>query len=137
MESTTASAASKKRKISHDDDEDDEEEKMEKFYALIKSIREARDHLIMNNISSSAEVHNKEAADHLMSKTKKQKLEDQEKKVLVWKPSFQRGDFMEEADQLKKPPVMSFPSTSSQSKEGTDNNKEQDVKEELDLSLSL
>ncbi|XWS46515.1 hypothetical protein CRYUN_Cryun14cG0073600 [Craigia yunnanensis] len=120
----SASSASKKRKISHDDD--DEEEKMEKFYALIKSIREARDRLIMN----------KEAADH-QSKTKKQKLEEDQKQVVVWKPSFEREDFMEEADQVKKPPVMSFASSSSQSKEGSDNNQKQEVKEELDLSLSL
>ncbi|XWS31872.1 hypothetical protein CRYUN_Cryun23aG0112900 [Craigia yunnanensis] len=127
----SASFASKKRKISHDDDEDDEEEKMEKFYALIKSIREARDRLIMNN--SSAEIVNKEVAEQ--SKTKKPKLEE-EKQVLVWKPSFQREDFIEEADQLKKPP-MSFAST-SQTKEGTDNyDQKEEVKEVLDLTLSL
>ena len=122
----SASFATKKRKIYHEDDGDDEEEEMEKFYALIKSIREARDRLIMNN--SSVEIVSKEAAEQ--SKTKKRKLEE-EKQVVVWKPSFQREDFMEETDQLKKPP-MSFAST-SQIKEGTDN----DQKEELDLTLSL
>ncbi|XWS76697.1 hypothetical protein CRYUN_Cryun01aG0200000 [Craigia yunnanensis] len=126
----SASFPTKKRKISHDDDEDEEEEEMEKFYALIKSIREARDRLIMNN--SSAEIVSKEAAEQ--SKTDKRKLEE-EKQVVVWKPSFQREDFMEETDQLKKPP-MSFAST-SQTKEGTDNDQKEEVKEELDLTLSL
>ena len=127
----SSSFAGKKRKISHDDDEDDEEEKMEKFYALIKSIREARDRLIMNN--SSAEIVNKEVAEQ--SKTKKPKLEEV-KQIVVWKPSFQREDFMEEADQLKKP-LMSFAST-SQTKEGTDNyDQKEEVKEGLDLDLTL
>ncbi|XP_022759655.1 uncharacterized protein LOC111306018 [Durio zibethinus] len=127
----SAGPASKKREISHDDD--DEEENMEKFYALVKSIREARDHLIMNN--SSAEIANNEAAGR-QSITKKRKLEE-EKQVVVWQPSFQREDFMEEADQLKKPPAVSFAST-SQSKEGTDiNDPKEKVKEGLDLTLSL
>ncbi|XVF32952.1 hypothetical protein REPUB_Repub17cG0127200 [Reevesia pubescens] len=127
----SVSSASKKRKISHDDDdEEDEEEKMEKFYALIKSIREARDRLIMTN---------REAADQ-QSKMKKRKLEVEEenKQVVVWKPSFQIEDFLGEADdQLKKVPPMSFASTSSKTIEETDNDQKEEVKEELDLTLSL
>ncbi|KAJ6675046.1 PROTEIN NEGATIVE REGULATOR OF RESISTANCE [Salix viminalis] len=39
--------ASKKRKLFHDDlDEENEEEKIEKFFALINGIREARDRLM-------------------------------------------------------------------------------------------
>ncbi|XVE73500.1 hypothetical protein DITRI_Ditri11bG0123000 [Diplodiscus trichospermus] len=124
-----ASLPTKKRKVSHDDDEDDEEEKMEKFYALIKSIREARERLIINN---STELVNKEYAEQ--SETKKRKLEE-EKKVAVWKPSFQREDFMEETDKLKKPPA-SLAGT-SQTKERTHNDQKEEVKEELDLTLSL
>lgn len=40
------SCSSKKRKLCHgDEEEDSDEEKMEKFFALVKSIREARDRL--------------------------------------------------------------------------------------------
>ncbi|EOX95381.1 hypothetical protein QUC31_005008 [Theobroma cacao] len=115
-------SASKKRKICRDDDddEDDEKETMEKFYALVKSIREARDRLMINN-SEAAET-----------RSKKRKLEEV-KQVVVWKPSFQHEDFMEEA-QLRKPPVRV--ASTSRSKEGTDDQKEE-VKEGLDLSLSL
>ncbi|XVF22027.1 hypothetical protein REPUB_Repub12eG0139000 [Reevesia pubescens] len=130
----SASSASKKRKISHDDDdEDDEEEKMEKFYALIKSIREARDGLIMNK--TSAQVVNKEVADH--QSERKRKLEE-EKQVGVRKPSFQREDFLEDSEQLKKPPALkqSFAST-SQTEEGANNDHKEEVKQGLDLTLSL
>ena len=65
-------------------------------FASRKSIYEARDRLIMNN--SLAKIVNKEVAKQ--SKTKKPKLEE-EKQVAVWKPSFQREDFMEEIHQLE------------------------------------
>ncbi|KAK8269304.1 hypothetical protein V6Z11_D11G119300 [Gossypium hirsutum] len=119
------SSASKKRKISRDDDEE-EEENMEKFYALIKSIREARDRLIINNPSSA-------------ENTKKRKLLEEEKQVVAWNPSFQREDFMEEADKLKKlPPNPTSIGSTSQSKQGgDDNDQKEEVKDELDLNLSL
>ena len=60
---------------------------MEKFYALVTSIREVSDRSIMN--SSSVEIVNKEVAEQ--SKTKRPKFE-KEKPVVVWKPSFQRED---------------------------------------------
>lgn len=137
----SASFASKKRKVfdaADDDDDhvdDDEEEKMEKFYALVNTIREARERFININ--------------------KKSKIDDHEKKdVVVWKPSFQREDFMEVADhhlQLKKMikpsnPMMSCfatPTTSQNKLEGTNNidQKEEVINNEkgldLDLTLSL
>ncbi|KAK8326470.1 hypothetical protein V6Z11_A11G117800 [Gossypium hirsutum] len=119
------SSASKKRNISRDDDEE-EEENMEKFYALIKSIREARDRWIINNPSSA-------------ENTKKRKLLEEEKKVVAWNPSFQREDFMGEADKLKKlPPNLTSIGSTSQSKQGgDDNDQKEEVKDELDLNLSL
>ncbi|KAG8477588.1 hypothetical protein CXB51_030348 [Gossypium anomalum] len=124
------SSASKKRKISGDDDEE-EEENMEKFYSLIKSIREARDRLIINNPSSAENVNKSGAADD-QRETKKRKL-------LAWNPSFQREDFMEEADKLKKlPPNPTSIGSTSQSKQGgDDNDQKEEVKDELDLNLSL
>ncbi|KAK8711461.1 hypothetical protein V6N13_146743 [Hibiscus sabdariffa] len=128
MKSSTSATASKKRKMSHaDDDEDDEN--MEKFFALIKNIREARDRLITNNISASAaaEIVQKDAADD-RSETKKRKLEgdkeNQEAVALKLNPSFGREDFKDEADNKPKGAPMSFAGTSQS-------------KEELDLNLSL
>ncbi|KAB2056621.1 hypothetical protein E1A91_A11G118500v1 [Gossypium mustelinum] len=131
------SSASKKRNISRDDDEE-EEENMEKFYALIKSIREARDRLIINNPSSAENVNKSGAADD-QRETKKRKLLEEEKKVVAWNPSFQREDFMGEADKLKKlPPNLTSIGSTSQSKQGgDDNDQKEEVKDELDLNLSL
>ncbi|MBA0686074.1 hypothetical protein Goari_013695 [Gossypium aridum] len=132
------SSASKKRKISRDDDEEEEEENMEKFYALIKSIREARDRLIINNPSSAENVNKGGAADD-QRETKKRKLLEEEKQVVAWNPSFQREDFMEEADKLKKlPPNPTSIGSTSQSKQGgDDNDQKEEVKDELNLNLSL
>ncbi|MBA0715109.1 hypothetical protein Golax_014031 [Gossypium laxum] len=133
----TRSSASKKRKISRDDDEE-EEENMEKFYALINSIREARDRLIINNPSSAENVNKGGAADD-QRETKKRKLLEEDKQVVAWNPSFQSEDFMEEADKLKKlPPNPTSIGSTSQSKQGgDDNDQKEEVKDELDLNLSL
>ncbi|GMI75995.1 hypothetical protein HRI_001268800 [Hibiscus trionum] len=72
----SGSFESKKRKICHEHDDEDDEEKMEKFYAIINTIREARDRFIINN-------------------NKKPKVEEEGKHVAVWKPSFQPQDFMQ------------------------------------------
>ncbi|KAK8521892.1 hypothetical protein V6N13_021964 [Hibiscus sabdariffa] len=93
---------------------------MEKFYALINSIREARDRFIINN------------------KKKKRKLEEGNGGVAAWKPSFQREDFMEEADQLKKPSMrLATPCQSQAKEEESGKVLKEEVKECLDLTLSL
>ncbi|CAK7348490.1 unnamed protein product [Dovyalis caffra] len=122
--------ASKKRKLCHDDlDEENEEEKMEKFFALIKSIREARDRMM--NGSDPALKLEKDTTN------RKRKLEGEQKQVTVWKPSFQREDFMEETEKLRDPPaaVVSTFADSSQGKEVIPEKDEH--KESLDLNLSL
>ncbi|XP_030948791.1 uncharacterized protein LOC115972601 [Quercus lobata] len=114
--------ASKKRKICPDDPEeeedDDDEQKIEKFFALIKNIREARFRL-MNGSDVMEGVENKR---------KKKKVEEENKQVEVWKLSFEREDFMEDEAQLKT--VVG----SSPRQEGS---KKEEDKEELDLGLSL
>ncbi|KAF5733446.1 hypothetical protein HS088_TW17G00990 [Tripterygium wilfordii] len=88
-----SSSSSKKRKIIHQDHDDnsniDDEEKMEKFFALIKSIRDAR-HCLTNSSDDAADGG-----------------DDGKKREAVWKPSFQREDFMDEAAREFKddPPV--------------------------------
>ena len=127
MEGATSS---KKRKICHDDEveEEDEDQKIDKFFALIKSIREAREHLINSS--------NKIA---LNGQRKKSNVAEEEKKqIAVWKPSFQHEDFLEEgvASEFKKPPV-TVTLVGSSRREGGDDDRKGNDKESLDLRLSL
>lgn len=125
-------SASKKRKITHagaahDDEEEleDDEQKIEKFFALIKNLREARDRLMINGGSNAFN-----GTDQKRQQTH-----------AVWKPSFQREDFMEEAaPPLKNPPVTAalVDSSDDQSQRGGANYKEnENITEGLDLRLSL
>ncbi|KAJ9187920.1 hypothetical protein P3X46_003331 [Hevea brasiliensis] len=114
-----------KRKLSiHDDqdDEDNEEVKIEKFFALIRSIREARDRLI-------------NGSDYLKQETdsnkKKRKLEEENVQVAVWKPCFQPEDFMEESEARNPRAAMVDTSKRNEVPE------KEEAKEELDLRLSL
>lgn len=123
--------ASKKRKLFSDDlDEENEEEKIERFFALIKGIREARDRLM--NVSDPA------LKPEIDGKNKKRKLEEEMKQVTVWKPLFQREDFMAETEKLKDLIPAAAVSTSlvdsSQRKEAVKNDEN---KASLDLNLSL
>jgi hypothetical protein len=122
MEGAAAAAAlagGKKRKICiEDEQEDDDEQKIEQFFAIIRNIREARERL--KNDSDA--------------KKKKQKVVVEEgimKQIQVWKPTFERGDFVEEEAQFK--------SIVGSSQEGDDqgSKKDHEDKEELDLKLSL
>ncbi|KAG2697767.1 hypothetical protein I3760_07G120800 [Carya illinoinensis] len=119
--------ASKKRKIYHDHEDEDEEQKIEKFFALIENIREARDRLVLNGsnafISGTEKKKNQiikvKAADH--------------KQVAVWKPSFQREDFMERAPLFNCPPHVTFLGSAQRKEEA-----QKEITEEgLDLTLSL
>ena len=109
--------------MSEEEEEEEEEEKIEKFYTLIKSIREARDRLIKGpDCDRKIDPHKEEI----------------NKEVQVWKPSFQREDFMEldaNHDQL-----VTIKSPLDQKVLGSNPQKEEEViKEalELDLTLSL
>ncbi|XP_062084200.1 uncharacterized protein LOC133790549 [Humulus lupulus] len=89
---------SKKRKLSHvvaenynnnnndDDDGNEEEQKIEKFYALIRSMREARDRLIKGPTSSDDQA---TRTDHHLLQAENMKPNSQS-----WKPSFEREDFI-------------------------------------------
>ncbi|KAB5527334.1 hypothetical protein DKX38_021181 [Salix brachista] len=127
LPATSMDGASKKRKLFHDDL--DEEEKIEKFFALINGIREARDRL-MNapDLALKLEMDT--------SNGNKRKLEEKKKQFTVWKPSFQREDFMEETEILRNPPAAAASALvdSPQRKEVTEKD---DRRESLDLNLSL
>lgn len=130
------SVISRKRKRSCHviyDEKEDEEEKIDKFYSLIKSIREARDRLInMKGSSDHDHVFNKELINIPINKEPKQ--------IQVWKPSFQREDFMEDdhdhADKFMiKTPLLMVPTSSSPTLEASAQKEE--IREGLDLKLSL
>lgn len=139
----------KKRKFSHaaavdhnhDDDEDDEEKKIDKFFALISRIREARDllidkygaagtgleisenfNLVNNKIKKSKQIQNKEEH-HLMPAP-----------VEAWKPLFQLEDFMDEHLLHFKFPPTTFPIFSSPN---VPPETDESAREGLDLRLSL
>lgn len=115
MEGAAAAAGGKKRKICIEDE--DEEQKIEQFFAIIRNIREARERL-KNDFDA---------------KKKKQKVvvEEEMKLIQVWKPAFERGDFMEEEARFK-----SIVGSSQEGDEGS-KKEDQEEKEELDLNLSL
>lgn len=118
---------SKKRKLGYDSKEyEDEvdEEQMQQFYTLIRTFREARDHMMHR-----ADVSNNTANNE---KDKQRKLLEEDRTCAVWKPKFKMEDFMEEA-QLINPAVKL--AESSQIKEVTE--KEDIHGESLDLKLSL
>lgn len=136
--------ASKKRKYCFLDDDDNDleeendEQKMEKFFALIRNIREARDQLVRSNSIHGSDY----VIKGIETKKKKNKVveEDHQKKIIteVWKPSFEPEDFMEEAAGAGAQ-VIKTVLGSSQIQEGT-TMKEADQGKEgvvLDLKLSL
>ncbi|KAJ0052185.1 hypothetical protein Pint_00807 [Pistacia integerrima] len=127
------SCSSKKRKLCRDDEleEDNDEEKMEKFFALVKSIREARDRLKATTSCPTKELENKR-----MLKRKP----EEKKPVEVWKPTFQREDFLDEIhDHHQQHFIITNPPPSqvgsSQTKQETDQKEEK--QEAIDLRLSL
>ncbi|KAJ7973112.1 protein NIM1-INTERACTING 3-like [Quillaja saponaria] len=115
----------KKRKLWHDngknhieeeeeEEEEDEETKMEKFFALIRNIREIRHGLIENRNVEKKKTINAEAEDH--------------KQVMgIWKPSFQLEDFSD----TKEANVIMFINGGGNG----DDNKEEDMKMEKFLLL--
>lgn len=115
----------------HVEDEENEEERIDKFFTLIKSIREARDRL-MQDSEVLKESENK----------RKKKVVKEENQKHVWKPSFQLEDFMEDIHHqhhryyFNTSRVMSLVSPSSSQIDPLQGSQE-DKTEGLDLSLSL
>ncbi|KAM6541393.1 hypothetical protein CsatB_005840 [Cannabis sativa] len=87
MESRNNNNKRKRSFYEEEEEGDDEEEKINKFYSLIKSIREARNDLInmKKKASSSSSTSSSDNKEKIMKKP-----------VTVWNPSFQIEDFMEE-----------------------------------------
>lgn len=130
----------KKRKINDGEEENNEEADVQKFFALINNIRDARQRLM----NGSSIVLNAARMDHndvnrSNGKKKKKVMEEEKEKeqekpkqlfngpALIWKPLqiYQREDLQKEA-QFKIP-------TSQNSRAG----EKEDTKCNLDLTLSL
>ncbi|KAG2697766.1 hypothetical protein I3843_07G120100 [Carya illinoinensis] len=129
-----AAAASRKRKICHDHDDEveDDEQKMEKFYDLIRNIREARDRLMNGSVPTKG----------LQNKKNKKKAEEdhhqEQTNIQVWTPSFEREDFMEESRREAQFKTV-HAGTTSEREAGArkEKDKEEEEEERLDLKLSL
>lgn len=151
MDDNTSSASKKRKHNCHghdggiiivDQEEDDEEEKMEKFFALVQNIREARYHLLSgSNAKKQLEIME-------TIRFTKRKLDDDQ--VEVWKPSFRREDFLEETFDHHQLTMMknnhpatsnhvSAAATSSQTQTKPKAAEKEEIEEAagLDLSLSL
>ena len=119
----------KKRKMENEGGEEDEEEKMEKFFALIRSTREVRNRLMRTGAN-------------LIEKEEGKKVE-KDKALLVWNPTFQPEDFIDEEDNDKSKssnPGATTPAGPSNKKEEKDHeeeDKEGGGDDGLDLKLSL
>ena len=103
------------------ENEEDEEEEMDKFFALVRSVKDVRERL---NKSQEGE----------------KKKGEGEKPVGVWNPSFQLEDFMEGGDKSKGTPQASLAGPSKRE----DETREEDPNgggggggDRLDLNLSL
>ncbi|KAK7278143.1 hypothetical protein RJT34_23168 [Clitoria ternatea] len=107
-------SASKKRKLCHEEDEEEDEAKMEKFFALVRSIRENRDRWIGRKNKRSGN-----------------KKEEINRAVAVWRPTFQIEDFVgdEEAKRRNSDP--------SGSKSKSCGGEQEEPEKGIDLRLSL
>ncbi|EXB56002.1 hypothetical protein L484_018789 [Morus notabilis] len=146
---------SKKRKKVINDDNDEElateEQQIDKFYALIRSMREARDRLIMINQSNQAENKDRDLkhVHNINTDIKRRKAEELEKEP----PSFQRGDFINTNNipevLFKVPKAVTFVNSSSSSSSSSNSHvigavrsdekedRQISTKDDLDLTLSL
>ncbi|XP_028771034.1 protein NIM1-INTERACTING 1-like [Neltuma alba] len=120
---------SKKRKIccGEDDEEEDDEIKMEKFFALVRSIRESRERLIKFGSDAYGETENGSGK--------------AQNRVGVWKPQFQIEDFMEvdphqDRSQKHAPLNSSLPDHASPDKKKVAD-EEREAEKGMNLSLSL
>ncbi|XP_059440065.1 protein NIM1-INTERACTING 1-like [Corylus avellana] len=106
------------------DEEDEEEAKMEKFFALIRSFREAR------NYYKRKEMNELEKKKRSNKKMKMMCSGDDLQKSSCWVPKFEQEDFTREVE-FRRPPLV-FPSPCNKEKA-----KKGEAEVGLDLKLAL
>lgn len=140
---TTASRKRKRCHVhqeEHLEEEEDEEEKIDRFFKLIKSIREAREWLLLKE--ESANVLIKDSSEINERKKKLSDLDSEKQRAAVWKPSFQLEDFMDDHDHqphhLINNSLLAMPSTHpSRHLQGSPKSSTQEKMDGLDLKLAL
>lgn len=135
------------------DDDDDDKEKMEKFFSLIRSIREARDHLSKGSADAVlVQMVVQDQEEGIIIENKKQQkscsVNDQEEskkeKKAGWNvniPCFQREDFVDDLNLRISPPALPTylapPASSDQINIQANGHEDDIIKHGLDLNLSL
>ncbi|XP_030551731.1 NRR repressor homolog 1-like [Rhodamnia argentea] len=101
----------KKRKIDTEPvaEEESEEEKMEKFFALIQSTREVRDHLRGSGVSSS------EGTEKSREDRRKAEEDQPRPKEPAWNPAFRPEDFSQDPFLYKSSTTPTTPDVPSSS----------------------
>ena len=102
-----------------DDDPQDEEMKIEKFFSLIKSYREARDRLmVMRNKQISCHDDDHEILEKKIKKKRMKINAVKEQSGSAWVPSFECSDFLTTTNSirgqvvpLREAPLMTLPNT--------------------------
>ncbi|KAK4748977.1 hypothetical protein SAY87_026426 [Trapa incisa] len=124
MEHTSTRSHTMKRKISEDQapTPEEEDEKIETFFALIRTMREARDRLSI--------IGNPVTAVGGSFTEKRSKAEESREPIFGWRPAFKLEDFMQEQHTRTG-------DSSTQKKATASEMDRQETKVSLDLKLSL
>ncbi|KAK6941127.1 NPR1/NH1-interacting protein [Dillenia turbinata] len=122
-----------------DDDDDDDEIKMEKFYAIVRNIRDARIHFMNTNKNNGSHDQHKHVDKKIVKKILQTPSEEEStpsafaSAAATSHPSFHREDFLDDPSKL----TLLDHHQSSETKEGGPIIVEENTKEALDLNLSL
>ncbi|KAJ1397943.1 NPR1/NH1-interacting protein [Sesbania bispinosa] len=128
-----SNSASKKRKFCREEDggEPEDEAKMETFFALVRSMREARDRWI--NFRSGDSSNKKKMSKNDITGD----IEENRSVIATWKPTFQLEDFAEEEANNKKFGKPEYPALASDQSNSCATAKKDDADKGIDLRLSL
>ncbi|KAG2697765.1 hypothetical protein I3760_07G120600 [Carya illinoinensis] len=118
------SKSSRIREDKREEEEEEEDVKMEKFFALIRNFREARDYYKRKEMSD-LEKNNRSH--------KKAKRVGGEQSSCNWVPKFEQEDFAREVVEFRRTPLLFFPRPHNEEK----NKKEGEDDGGLDLRLTL
>ena len=125
-----------RRHKEHDKEEEDDERKMDKFYELITSFREARNRLrqeiIINNINTNNDEKQREK---MKTKKRKSSSEGHEEIAASWVPSFELEDFTSQVEFRGIP--TSFPAPAIPCNNHKEDHTRSQVIHGLNLNLTL
>ncbi|KAK6937232.1 NPR1/NH1-interacting protein [Dillenia turbinata] len=136
-----------REKQEEEEDDDDDEIKMEKFYAIVRNMSDARNHFMNNNNNNGSsslnypDQHNQVDKKIIKKKKNMQRpsVEEATQSVIAsaattWHPTFELEDFLDDPSKLT---LLDHHQPSGTKEEGSLIVKESTTKEALDLNLSL